>query len=129
MEARLVGALSLASASHWKRFSPLFSRPVTTALCVGPLNIPIEGTVIVTLLLIFAYTATGGVKTLVYTDTLQTSVMLLCAGVTMYLLAREIGDFSVLQASISQTTLILRFRDNDNHFGKQFLGGACLPFA
>ena len=66
---------------------------------------------------------------MVYTDTLQTSVMLLCAGVTLYLLAREIGDFSVLQASISQTTFDFEgFRDNDNHFIKQFLGGALLAF-
>ena len=55
--------------------------------------------------------------------------MLLCAIVTLYLLAREMGDFSGLQASISQTTFDFEgFRNNDNHFVKQFLGGALLAF-
>ncbi|HAB89635.1 MAG TPA: sodium:solute symporter, partial [Bacteroidetes bacterium] len=129
IEARLVGALSF-----------LFSRVIGSAFrlflvvlllqhfVLDPLHIPIEVTVIITLLLIFAYTATGGVKTLVYTDTLQTSVMLICAGVTLYLLTRE-GDFSGLQVSISHTTFdFVGFRNNDNHFVKQFLGGALLAF-
>ena len=130
MEARLVGALSfLASRVIGSAFRLFLVVLLLQHFVLDPLNIPIEGTVIVTLLLIFAYTATGGVKTLVYTDTLQTSVMLLCAGVTLYLLACEIGDFSALQASISQTTFDFEgFRDNDNHFIKQFLGGALLAF-
>ena len=130
MEARLVGALSfLASRVIGSAFRLFLVILLLQQFVLGPLYIPIEVTVIITLLLIFAYTATGGVKTLVYTDTLQTSVMLLCAGVTLYLLIRELGDFSGLLASIGQTTFDFEgFRNNDNHFIKQFLGGALLAF-
>ncbi|MEC8835905.1 MAG: sodium:solute symporter, partial [Bacteroidota bacterium] len=130
MEARLVGALSfLASRVIGSAFRLFLVVLLLQHFVLDPLHIPIEVTVIITLLLIFAYTATGGVKTLVYTDTLQTSVMLICAGVTLYLLACEIGDFSALQASISHTTFDFEeFRNNDNHFVKQFLGGALLAF-
>ena len=130
MEARLVGALSfLASRVIGSAFRLFLVVLLLQHFVLDPLQIPIEVTVIITLLLIFAYTATGGVKTLVYTDTLQTSVMLLCAIVTLYLLAREMGDFSGLQASISQTTFDFEgFRNNGSHFVKQFLGGALLAF-
>ncbi len=130
MEARLVGAFSfLASRVIGSAFRLFLVVLLLQHFVLDPLQIPIEVTVIITLLLIFAYTATGGVKTLVYTDTLQTSVMLICAGVTLYLLACELGNFSGLQASISQTTFDFEgFRNNDNHFVKQFLGGALLAF-
>ncbi len=130
MEARLVGALSfLASRVIGSAFRLFLVVLLLQHFVLDPLHIPIEVTVIITLLLIFAYTATGGVKTLVYTDTLQTSVMLICAGVTLYLLARELGDFSALQVSVSQTTFDFGgFKNNDNHFVKQFLGGALLAF-
>lgn len=51
------------------------------------LGIPFWATVTFTLILIWVYTNRGGIHTIVYTDTLQTTVMLAAVGLTVYYLS------------------------------------------
>lgn len=51
-----------------------------------PLNIPYWAGVITTILLIWVYTFKSGIKTIVWTDTLQTAAILFAAGSTIYFL-------------------------------------------
>ena len=58
------------------------------------LNIPFEATAIVILLLILLYTFEGGVKTIIYTDTLQTTGMLVGLVVCIIVIIKALGtDF------------------------------------
>jgi len=58
------------------------------------LNIPFEATAIVILVLILLYTFEGGVKTIIYTDTLQTTGMLLGLVVCIIVIIKALGtDF------------------------------------
>ena len=52
-------------------------------------QIPFEFTVIFSILLIWIYTHRGGIKTIVWTDTLQTTFMILSVILTIYLTLRN----------------------------------------
>lgn len=56
-----------------------------------PMGISFEFTVLVTLALIWIYTYRGGIKTIVWTDTLQTVTMLLAVIFTLYYIAEGLG--------------------------------------
>ena len=56
----------------------------------GPLGVPFGVTVAITILLIWLYTFQGGIKTIVYTDALQTVCMLLAAGLTVYYIGQAL---------------------------------------
>ena len=92
-------------------------------------GVPFIVTVLVTILLIWLYTNRGGIKTIIWTDTLQTAAMLLAVIFTIYFLARQM-DFtfvSMVQAiRDSELSRIWFFDDwNDKrHFLKQFFSGA-----
>lgn len=51
------------------------------------MDVPFWATVIGTIVLIWIYTFRGGIKTIVYTDTLQTTFMLAALGLTIYYLS------------------------------------------
>lgn len=48
-------------------------------------------TVFITLVLIYLYTYRGGIKTIVWTDTLQTTFMLAALGISIYLISQQFG--------------------------------------
>ena len=63
-------------------------------------NIPFEITVIISILLIWIYTNKGGIKTIVWTDTLQTLFMILAVILSIYFINKNIGwSFSEFLAS------------------------------
>ena len=67
-------------------------------------HIPFFVTVMVTIFLIWVYTAKGGIKTVVYTDTLQTTFMLVSLGVTMYSISQAMGwDISEMIHNVAQS--------------------------
>lgn len=98
----------------------------------GPFGIPFAGTVAITILLIWLYTFKGGIRTIVYTDTLQTVCMLLAAGLTVY----YIGD--ALETDLGGMIGLIRNSDynqlfffeggwtDPNNFFKQFFSGALI---
>lgn len=92
-------------------------------------NIPFWTTVLITILLIWLYTFRGGIRTIIWTDTLQTLFMLLAVIVTVVLITRELGlDFAgmVREIAHSDHSRIFFFRDwrSGDNFVKQFLSGA-----
>ncbi len=90
-------------------------------------HIPFWITVTITILLIWLYTFKGGIKTIVWTDTLQTLFMLIAVGVCIYSVSKEM-EISNLFSYISNNELSKTFFFNDlksgNYFWKRFLAGA-----
>lgn len=105
---------------------------VLQSFVTGPLDIPFAVTVAITIALIWLYTFRGGIKTIVYTDTLQTVCMLAAAGLTVYYLTGALGlGISELPATIanSQYGQIFFFENgwtDPNNFWKQVLSGALI---
>ena len=92
-------------------------------------GVPFEFTVVICIALIWLYTNRGGIKTIVWTDTLQTGFMLISAALTIYFikdsLAIEAHKGIIQTVADSSYSQIFFFDDinNGNHFLKHFLGG------
>lgn len=98
-------------------------------LVFDALNIPFWVTVTITILLIWLYTFKSGIKTIVWTDTLQTLFMLIAVGVAIYFVATDLGlDAGSVFGFIADSDLsqIFFFEDwkSGDHFVKQFISGA-----
>jgi SSS family transporter len=92
-------------------------------------GIPFWVSVLITVSLIWLYTHKGGIKTVVWTDTLQTFFMLLAVGVSIYLIGKDLGilkitDF-VATISADQRSEIFNWDwQSGTNFFKQFASGA-----
>lgn len=97
------------------------------------LHVPFVVTALVILLMILLYTFEGGVKTIVYTDTLQTSFMLLglvvCVLYIMNQLGYGFGGAMELLADKGYTRILNTDLLSKGHFLKQILGGAFITIA
>jgi len=94
-------------------------------------EVPFFVTVAITILLIWLYTFKGGIKTIVWTDSLQTLFMLIAVGVSIYFISSELGlGFPELISEVknSDYSQVFFFDDwNDRkHFIKQFFSGMFL---
>ncbi len=91
-------------------------------------GVPFAVTVILSIAMIWLYTFKGGIKTIVWTDTLQTLFMLIAVGVSIYLILDAL-DWSLTQFMASEElksySKIVFSEDflAKNHFVKSFLGG------
>ena len=90
-------------------------------------GIPFWVTVTITILLIWLYTFKGGIKTIVWTDTLQTLFMLIAVGVCIVMI-KDALEIDSLLGYISENKLskVFFFEDVNagNYFWKQFFSGA-----
>ncbi len=91
-------------------------------------GVPFELTVVLSILLIWIYTFRGGIKTIVWTDTLQTLFMLLSVILCIYFITDRLDwSFSEYLASEELKSYNRIFFLDDfsekNHFVKSFLGG------
>lgn len=91
-------------------------------------GVPFEITVILSIILIWVYTHKGGIKTIVWTDTLQTLLMLTAVGLTLFSLgdALNLNLTEILtESQYDQYTRIWITEDfyARNHFLKSFIGG------
>ena len=97
------------------------------------LGISFEVTAIVILGLILLYTYRGGVKTIVWTDTLQTTFMLLaliiCVGYIIHALNYDVSGAWQAMTEKGYTKLIQPNPLSANFFLKQVLGGAFITIA
>ena len=91
-------------------------------------NVPFEATVILSIVLIWIYTQRGGIKTIVWTDTLQTTLMILAVFLSIKYINQELGwsmlDF--LKSSEFEKYSSVFVTDSflvKNHFLKSFTGG------
>ncbi|MFC2114510.1 sodium:solute symporter [Bacteroidota bacterium] len=97
-------------------------------------NVPFFVTVLITILLIYLYTFRGGIKTIIWTDTLQTFFMLTAVILSVIFISKELQfDFSSMISEISESNYSRVFLfDNwqeKNYFWKHFLGGAFIAIA
>lgn len=93
------------------------------------LNIPFWITVVITILLIWLYTFKGGIKTIIWTDSLQTIFMLVAVVVTIVLISKELNlDLNGVFKTVinSEHSKLFYFDDlkGANYFFKQFFAGA-----
>jgi len=92
-------------------------------------DIPFAITVIITIVLIWLYTFKGGIKTIIFTDTLQTLFMLISVVVTIVFLASDLGlnGISAIVENTQNSNLSkVFFFENGNdpqYFWKSFLSG------
>lgn len=91
-----------------------------------------EFSVFLTLVLIYIYTYRGGIKTIVWTDTLQTTFMLLALGVSVYLILQNMDAGSAQEGlrSLGMTDWFLTHDpDAKNYWLKGILGGFFITVA
>ena len=93
------------------------------------IGIPFELTVVTSVLLIWIYTNRGGIKTIIWTDTLQTFFMLAAVITTVYLIGDNLNlnektGFinEINQSGFSKIFYFENWHDS-NYFWKHFLGG------
>lgn len=97
-------------------------------------GIPFAATVLISLLLIFAYTYRGGLKTIIITDTLQTFFLVSSVFLTIFFICRSL-DLSIFTAfeevKNSNYSKIFFFEDylKGNYIWKQILGGIFVTIA
>lgn len=97
-------------------------------------QIPFELTVLLSILLIWLYTFRGGIRTIIWTDTLQTFFMLLAVGVAIVLIGRELDlDFTGMVNAIQTSEYSEWFQTGDwragDYLWKHILGGAFIAIA
>ena len=101
---------------------------VLQAAVFDELNVPFAVTVAITILLIWVYTFQGGIKTIIWTDTLQTFFLLAAVGVTIYQISSIMGfSMGELIDTINNSgySKIFFFEDYEDvkFFPKQLLAG------
>jgi Na+/proline symporter len=87
-----------------------------------------EITVIISILLIWVYTFRGGIKTVVWTDTLQTLFMLVAVGLTIAFISSELDlSFGGALSAVAESSFSKMFYFDDwkagNYFWKHLIGG------
>ena len=100
---------------------------VLQLLLFDEFGIPFWLTVTITILLIWLYTFKGGIKTIVWTDTLQTLFMLIAVGVCIYTISDEMNISNIFNyVSDSELSKTFFFEDYKagNYFWKRFFSGA-----
>ncbi len=108
---------------------------VTLQLLVfDPLHIPFVINVIVTIALIFLYTLQGGVKTVIWTDTLKSFCLILSVVLCIVFIAKSLGHnvVDMVKAVAAADTSRIFFFDNPKegtYFWKQFIAGIFMVIA
>lgn len=98
-------------------------------------NVPFWVTIVICLVLIWAYTHKGGLKTIIITDTLQTVFLLLSVLLSIIFMAKSleldvVGTFeAVKNSSYSKIFFWEDFMGSKTHFLKHFLGGIFVTIA
>lgn len=102
---------------------------VLQVLLFDDLGISFWQTVTITVFLIWLYTFKSGIKTIIWTDTLQTLFMLISIGVAIYYVSDHLNISGgnllgyVLESNLSKTFFFDDFKSGD-YFWNQFISGA-----
>ena len=106
---------------------------VLQTFVLDKMGVPFWLTVLVFIILILLYTYEGGVKTIVWTDTLQTTFMLLALVFSVVMISKQLGlSFGDLFTKISESdysNFFVHDIKSPNYFWKNFLGGAAIAIA
>jgi Na+/proline symporter len=98
------------------------------------LGVPFWITVVISILLIWVYTFKGGIKTIIFTDTLQTLTMLTAVGLAIYLINHKL-DWTYIEflnsPDFKNKGKIFFFDDPNSqvYFWKYFVGGIFITIA
>ncbi len=107
---------------------------VLQELVFEPLGVPFSFNVIVTIALIWLYTARTGVKAVIWTDTLKSFCLIMSVILCIYFIAKGMGHSAGSLATAVKghsTSRIFFFDDpmSGNYFWKQFVAGVFLAVA
>lgn len=107
---------------------------VLQSMVFGPLGIPFAITVVVSILLIWIYTVQGGVKTLIWTDTLKSFCLVASVVLCIYFIAGNLGlNFGEAFSAVTSHSSFKMFYFDDplagTYFWKQFLAGIFMAIA
>lgn len=107
---------------------------VLQLLVFEPLQLPFVLNVVFTVLLVWLYTFRGGVKSLIWTDSLKTFCLIVSVGLCIYYISSDLGlNFSGTLAMINDSSMSKAFFFDDfkdgRFFFKQFLAGVFLVIA
>lgn len=107
---------------------------VLQSMVFGSLGIPFAITVVVSILLIWIYTVQGGVKTLIWTDTLKSFCLVASVGLCIYFIAGNLGlNFGEAFSAVTSHSSFKMFYFDDplagTYFWKQFLAGIFMAIA
>lgn len=107
---------------------------VLQSMVFGPLGIPFAITVVISILLIWIYTVQGGVKTLIWTDTLKSFCLVASVGLCIYFIAGNLGlNFGEAFSAVTSHSSFKMFYFDDplagTYFWKQFLAGIFMAIA
>ena len=107
---------------------------VLQSLAFGPLGVPFALNVVITIALIWLYTMQGGVKTVIWTDTLKSFCLVASVVLSIVFIARSLGfDIgSMVEAVAADDTSRIFYFDNPKggeYFWKQFLAGIFMVVA
>lgn len=94
-------------------------------LIFEPLGLPFALNVLFSIAIVYAYTYKGGVKSVIWTDTLKTLCMILAVVLSIVFIAQSL-DINIFKTiNESPMSRIFHFEDGNstNYFWKQFLGG------
>ena len=101
----------------------------------APLGVPFALTVLLMLALIYAYTYKGGLKTIIWTDTIMTTFFLMALVFTVFTVGKALnlsgGDLfqTVMDSRYGKVFFFDNFLGDPNHFIKQFVSGALVAIA
>lgn len=101
----------------------------------APLGVPFVVTVVIMLGLIYAYTFKGGLKTIMWTDTIMTTFFLAALVFTVFNVGQALNlggselFSAVMNSRYGQVFFFDNFLGDPNHFVKQFLSGALVAIA
>ena len=107
---------------------------VLQSLVFGPLGVPFTVNVVLTVALIWLYSFRGGVKSLIWTDSLKTLCLVLSVVCCIAFIARSLGlNLAELPAAIAAhpTSRVFFFDnpDDGHYFWKQFIAGIFMVIA
>jgi SSS family solute:Na+ symporter len=110
------------------------SATVLQVVLFNHLNIPFPITVVIIILFIYLFTYRGGVRTVIFTDTIQTAFMLASLAGCVYILSSRLNmDFGTMISTVYNSDYAKTFFWDDWHdkkfFFKQFIGGAFIAIA
>jgi len=134
------GAVSYKTGSAFFMLSRLIGSAFRMFLTVmvlhhllsAPLGIPFFVTVLVAIALIWVYTFKGGIRTIVFTDTLQTVCMFAAILLTIFAILHTLDIplsnlfHSIRDAGLSKVFFFEKGWSDENNFFKQFLSGALI---
>ena len=123
----------LVSQSFGAALRLLLASKILQFALFDKLNIPFPITVIIILLLVWLYTNKSGIKTIVWTDTLQTTFLVLGAIITIYTITSSLNlSFSGAIKEVTEHKYFEVFNwenKSSNNFFKQFIAGILVAIA